>query len=68
MTKQERERVRRHAAVIAATALWQRSAPRPVEGDDRCRGLRRWRGDDADGAAEPRQLVTQPCWRAGSVC
>jgi hypothetical protein len=37
VTKRERERVRRHAAVIVASALWQRSAPRPVEdaGDDR---------------------------------
>ena len=47
MTKAQRERARRAAAVIAAAALWQRSEPRPVEdaGDERCRGLRRWRGD-----------------------
>jgi hypothetical protein len=65
VTKQQQERVRRAAAVIASSSLGQRSAPRPVEdaGEDRWSGLRRWRGDDAEGEAEPRQLVIS---RAGA--
>jgi hypothetical protein len=51
MTKRERQRVRRHAAVIAAAAL--RQPLRPVEDaeEDRWSGLRRWRGDEAQGEA-----------------
>jgi hypothetical protein len=65
VTKQQRERVRRHAAVIAAASSWQQhSEPRPVEdAGDRWSGLRRWRGDDAEGEAEPRRLVIS---RAGA--
>jgi len=49
MTKAERERVRRHAAVIAIVA----SAPRPVDAEeDRWSAVRRWRGEDAEGEAE----------------
>jgi hypothetical protein len=51
MTKRERERTKRAAAVVA---VWQieREPPPPVVdigmSDDRSRGLRRWRGDDAE--------------------
>ena len=53
MTKRERERTKRAAAVVA---VWQieREPPPPVVDvwmrDDRCRGLGRWRGDDAEAS------------------
>jgi hypothetical protein len=45
MTKRERERARRAAAVIAVA-----SAPHPMDAEDRWRGLRRWRSDNAEAA------------------
>jgi hypothetical protein len=56
MTKRERERVRRAAAVIAIAPL-ALSLIDVVTNDDRDEALRRWRGDDAEGEAKLRRLV-----------
>jgi hypothetical protein len=61
MTKRERERVRRAAAVIAIAPL----APSLIDvvtNDDRDEALRRWRGYD-EGEAEPKTAGHQPWWR-----
>ena len=46
MTKRERERVRRHAAVVAVAA----SSPAPDTQANQAEGLRRWRGDAAESS------------------
>jgi len=55
MTKAQRERVKRHAAVIAIGL-----SPAPQDADGECWGaLRRWREGDAEDEA------SGPCDRAG---
>jgi hypothetical protein len=51
MTKRERERVRRAAAVIAIAPL-ALSLIDVVTNDDRDAALLHWRGDDAEGGAD----------------
>jgi hypothetical protein len=54
MTRRERERIRRAAAIWAAATLWQFDGWIPAElgADERREALARWRGQ---GEAEPQR-------------
>jgi hypothetical protein len=55
MTRRERERAKRAAAIWAAATLWQFDGWMPGElgADERREALARWRGRDEPGEAEP---------------